>query len=256
MIFSPSLFFLRLPLRYSTKSIIKGFGLLCVGGLSLFQSVHAQNIDRLDASFTVEYNNKITQGENHLKIQNNQNKYDVYFEFDHWLLSANQKATFEMDQCDVRPASYVATNKLPLKEASSETVEFDWDSKKASYNGKEGQKTFDLDTILYDPMSFFFMARCDLIAGKKQFTHALIHKGNKKNHTYKVVGTEVVETGQGNIEALVVERERDNKKRQTRFYVAPSLDYLLVKIEHQEGWLLNVVATLKSMEYKLVDALK
>lgn len=104
-------------------------------------------------------------------------------------------------------------------------------------------------------MGFFFMARCDLMAGKKQFTHALIHKGNKKNHTYKVVGTEVVETGQGNVEALVVERVRDTSKRQARFYVAPSLDYLLVKIEHQEGWLLTIAATLKSMSYKLVGSL-
>ena len=260
MVFSVSssirLILFKLPLHRLAKPALKGLGLVCGGSLCLFQSVHAQNIDYLEASFTLEYNNKITESENRLKIQHSQNQYDITFEFDHWLLSANQKARFEMNQCDVRPQSYVATNKLPFKDATSETLLFDWNDKKANYNGRGEQKTFNLETALYDPMSFFFMARCDLIAGKKQFTHALIHKGNKKDHTYKVVGTEIVETGQGNVEALIVERVRDSNKRQTRFYVAPSLDYLLVKIQHQEGWLLTIAATLKSMDYKLVNTLK
>lgn len=253
---STSLPFLKQRLSRLATAALKGRVLLFGVVLCLFQSAYAQNIDYLDASFTLEYNNKITESENRLKIQHSQNQYDITFEFDHWLLSANQKARFEMNQCDVRPQSYVATNKLPFKDATSETLLFDWNDKKASYNGRGEQKNFSLEAALYDPMSFFFMARCDLIAGKKQFTHALIHKGNKKNHTYKVVGTEIVETGQGKVEALIVERVRDSNKRQTRFYVAPSLDYLLVKIQHQEGWLLTIAATLKSMDYKLVSTLK
>ncbi|MCQ9615701.1 hypothetical protein L1889_02390 [Paenalcaligenes niemegkensis] len=62
----------------------------------------------------------------------------------------------------------------------------------------------------------------------------------------------MIETGLGQFEALVVERERENKSRQTRLYVAPSLDYLLVKIEHQESRLMKIVATLKTMDYQLL----
>ena len=68
-----------------------------------------------------------------------------------------------------------------------------------------------------------------------------------------MVGIETVETGQGQVDALVIERERESKSRQTRLYVAPSLDYLLVKIEHQESRLLKIVATLKSMDYQLIN---
>ena len=55
----------------------------------------------------------------------------------------------------------------------------------------------------------------------------------------------------GDVEALVVQRERSNKDRITRFYVAPSWDYMLVKIEHRESALAQGSATLLSMDYKV-----
>lgn len=235
---------------------LKGRGFLCWGLLCFLQPAYAQNIDYLDASFSVEYNNKLTDGENRLKIQRDHNRYDIDFELDHWLSSASQKATFEMNQCKVKPISYIATTRRPLKEEIVQTLEFDWERKKVEYNTKDEQKSFDLDTILYDPISFFFEARCELMAGKTQLSYPLIHKGRKRTHNYNVVGTEMVKTGKGEFEALVVERERKNKNRQTRLYVAPELDYLLVKIEHQESRLLKMVAILKKMDYKVVDTLK
>lgn len=251
----------NLPLRkirsqLSRKRLLKGYGVLCLGLLCIFQSVNAQNIDYVDADFSVEYNNTPTEGVNRLKIARDHNQYRIDFELDHWLVSASQKATFEMDHCKVRPISYVATTKRPLKKETTETLTFDWEHKKAQYTGRGESNSFSLDTALYDPISFFFLARCELMAGKKQFSFPLIHKGRKKTHNYKVVGTQMVETGQGKFDALIIERERDSKKRQTRLYVAPRLDYLLVKIEHQEGRLLKVVATLKNMDYRLVDTLK
>ena len=55
----------------------------------------------------------------------------------------------------------------------------------------------------------------------------------------------------GEFEALVVERQRRNKNRRTTFYVAPALDYLIVKIEHRESSLATVSMTLKRMDYQL-----
>lgn len=223
-------------------------------GLLRTTAAQAQRIDYVNAVFSVEYNNKLTQGENHLHIQRDQNQYQIDFALDHWLLSSSQKATFAMkSSCEVEPLSYISTSKRPLKEEVVQTLSFDWNAKKAEFNSEKEQKNFDLDTVLYDPLSFFIEARCELMAGKKEFSYPLIHKGNKKIHNYKVMGTEMVETGQGDLEALIIERDRKSESRQTRLYVAPSLDYLLVKIEHQESRLLKIVATLKNMDYKLLE---
>lgn len=89
------------------------------------------------------------------------------------------------------------------------------------------------------------------MAGKTQFSYPVIHKGKQKTHTYRVVGQEKVDTGQGTVNALIVERQRSSKNRKTRLYVAPELDYLLVKIEHQESRLATISASLKKMEYQI-----
>lgn len=213
----------------------------------------AQTIDYVNAIFSVEYNNQLTQGENRLNIQRDDTTYEVDFVLDHWLLSARQTATFDMEQCKVEPASYVAVNKRPFKQETTETLQFDRSQNTAEYRSEDEQKTFDVSERLYDPISLFFEARCELMQGKKDFSYPLIRKGNKTTHVYKVTGTETVETGEGPVEAMVVERERRSTKRHTRLYVAPELDYLLVKIEHREGRMVNIVATLQDLDYELVQ---
>lgn len=243
--------FSKLLQQYARKLISSTHVLLCAG-LLLCHGVQAQDINYVNARFSVEYNNQPTQGENRLNIQRNNQNYEIDFVLDHWMLSASQKAIFKMEQCQVQPISYVAVNKRPLKGKAVQTLEFDREQKKVEYHSEDGQKTFDLNEQLYDPISFFFEARCGLMKGKKEFTYPLIRKGSKTTHTYKVIGKEMVNTGDGQVEALVVQRERSSTKRHTRLYVAPEFDYLLVKIEHREGRMVNLVATLEEMDYELV----
>ena len=217
---------------------------------------HAKPIDYVQAVFSVQYGSKETAGENLLNIKSEGNQYEVNFDLDHWMLSSNQYARFEMDDCTVQPEFYQDTNKRPFKSKETQKLEFDWAHHQAVFSNKDDKKTFTFkdNKIGYDPLSFFFEARCALMDGETQFTYPVIRKGKMKDQTYKISGQELVQTPLGDFEALVVERERENPKRQTRLYVAPELDYLLVKIEHQESAMLRVVATLKEMDYKLKEA--
>lgn len=238
---------LQLVSRFIQKSLWLSLSLLYIN------TAHAQAIDFVDARFSVEYNNKLTQGENRLRIQHDQDNYQVEFIFDHWMSSSTQSSRFHLNHCQVRPDSYTSISKRPFKEAVTQQLTFDWNHKKVHFTNAEEQKNFDLNTSIYDPISFFFEARCDLMAGKTEFSYPLIHKGSKKTHHYKVIGTELVVTGQGQFEALIIERERNSKSRKTRLYVAPELDYLLVKIEHQESRLVKIIATLDQMDYRLMS---
>lgn len=214
----------------------------------------AQAIDYVDAVFTVHYNNKETDGENRLHIQREGDEYVIDFELDHWMVSSQQIAKFKFDQCQVEPQSFTDKHKRPFKKEQSQQLTFDWSQQIARLTGSE-DKQFDLeqDTPAYDPLSFFFEARCALMAGEQSFSFPVIRKGRYSVQDFEVTGTEVVSTPLGDFEALVVERIRDNPKRQTRLFVAPDLDYLLVKIEHQESAMLRMIATLKEIEYQLID---
>lgn len=235
-----------------------GFALKCLvltgAGLLFAPEANAQAIDSVEAVFTVHYNNKETAGENRLHISRDGDEYVIDFELDHWMLSSQQIARFKFDHCMVQPEHYTDKHKRPFKKEQAQKLVFDWEDKKAYLSGDE-QQDFDLEDPrgAYDPLSFFFEARCALMAGETAFSYPVISKGRNRVQDYEVIGTELVSTPLGDFEALIVERVRNNPKRQTRLYVAPELDYLLVKIEHQESPMLRIIATLKEMDYQLID---
>lgn len=252
--------FCRLLIERPLRGWLGGL-LLSLAGASLMlpsPQAYGENtpelgLDYVDAVFSVDYNGKDTAGENTLRIRRDGDNYTVDFNLDHWLLQSRQHAEFAMQDCQVRPLFYSDTNKRPFKKEEEQQVRFDWSQHEATFVSPEDTKQFTLDENdrLFDPLSFFFEARCAVIGGAQSFQYPVIRKGNSKSQEYRIVDKETVATPLGDFEALVVERVRENPKRQTRLYVAPELDYLLVKIEHQESPMLKIVATLKEMDYAL-----
>lgn len=213
----------------------------------------ADALDYVDATFSVYINNKKAHGENHLVIRHDGPRYRIAFDFEHSLLTVKQEAEFHMRDCVVEPASYRDTTAPALGKTRQQTLTFDQKHKKAVYKSEDQEKQFALDRPLYDPISLFFEARCELMRGKQEFSYPVIRKGSQKTQHFKVTGKQTVETGTGSIDTLVVERKRRSKKRLTRFYVAPELDYLLVMIEHRESRLMTITAKLDQMDYQLVN---
>ncbi|NLB31858.1 MAG: DUF3108 domain-containing protein [Alcaligenaceae bacterium] len=225
---------------------------LLIFTLALSSTASAQSeIDYVDAIFAVSYNNTSSSSNAYLKIQNNSGEYDARFSLEHTLLDTSQGAKFNLQSCHITPQSYSSTTSPALRSTTRESLNFNWTNKTAArHHSKDGDMSFNLQQHLYDPMSLFFKARCDLIAGKKNLSYPLIYKGKESKHQYNVIGTETVKTGMGEFEALVVQRQRNNPDRRTTFFVAPALDYLIVKITHRENSMTNISMTLKSMSYK------
>ena len=59
-------------------------------------------------------------------------------------------------------------------------------------------------------------------------------KGKVESWRFLVVGEETIDTGQGNMNAVRVERMRDNADRKTTSWHAPEMGYLPVKVEQTE----------------------
>lgn len=203
------------------------------------------------AEFSVYINNKKSHGENHLLISQDKGHYHIEFSFEHSLLSVEQKADFYMQNCKVEPLSYRDITRPMLGRERMQTLTFDQQTSKAIYKDQDQEKVFVLDGKHYDPISLFFEARCELMQGNYAFSYPVIRKGKRRTQRFEVVGKQMVETGQGTFETLVIERQRSNKKRLTRFYVAPELDFLLVMIEHRESRLMSITARLNQMDYQL-----
>ena len=66
------------------------------------------------------------------------------------------------------------------------------------------------------------------------FDLAVASKGKLEEWRFLVAGTEQVDTGSGRVEAIRVERLRDNPERKTVSWHAPKYGYLPVKVEQIE----------------------
>jgi hypothetical protein len=76
-----------------------------------------------------------------------------------------------------------------------------------------------------------------LAQGKQEFTYKFLnYRGQKRNYNIEVVGKETLELPYGNVEAIKVKVNRESKKRQTFAWFAPSLDFVLVRLQQfKEG---------------------
>ncbi len=67
---------------------------------------------------------------------------------------------------------------------------------------------------------------------ERRLTVTIVDDDRIKDYTLAVVGAETIEVPAGRFETIRIERINDPRKT-TRFWVAPALDYLLVKVEQQ-----------------------
>ena len=83
--------------------------------------------------------------------------------------------------------------------------------------------------------TYILALRDDVARGMKEPCYNVIDDNKVERYCFRVTGTESVDTALGKMEAVVVERVRKPQSpRYTRFWFAPSLDYSIAKLEHQE----------------------
>jgi hypothetical protein len=89
----------------------------------------------------------------------------------------------------------------------------------------------------YDNQLFRIDISRQLAAGKSQFEYKFLnYRGEKRSYSIEVVKTENVDLPFGQLEAIKVKVNRDSNKRQTYAWFAPSLDFVLVRLQQfKEG---------------------
>ena len=82
-----------------------------------------------------------------------------------------------------------------------------------------------------DQISYQLQLVLDLKAGKTEFSYNVLNRnGNSKLYHYKVVAEEKLPLPYGNINTLRIARIETNSDKQIYAWVAPELDYMLVRL--------------------------
>lgn len=132
----------------------------------------------------------------------------------------------------IRPLSYKTQE--DGGKGDSYTLSFDWINRSVRTDNSAARK---LSADGVDPLSLQIALRKLLSdAGGSLPTTPIemvvVEDDKEKTYNFRVIGRESLQTPIGTLEAVRVDRV-DDSKRQLRLWLAPSLDYLPIKVEQQ-----------------------
>lgn len=128
-------------------------------------------------------------------------------------------------------------------------LDFDYAKKIASGVSRKGPVSFAFPDDVTDELALSFAARCQLLQGASQITYNVATTNGMKALTYRIDGHDTLKTPLGKIDAVrVVRARREGEKRRSTIWLAPSLGYVMVKMEHIEKLGVRGSATLKAIE--------
>ena len=117
------------------------------------------------------------------------------------------------------------------------TLNFDQVSGLLTSTGKfEWSKDLPVNENVFDPLNVQIQIRKNILAGMKEFSLMLpdLKTGAIEANNYKVVENGEFEVEGTNYPCIIVERIRLQDDRTTRYFLAPELGYLIIKVEDED----------------------
>lgn len=109
-----------------------------------------------------------------------------------------------------------------------ENITFEKENIKSIY--KNNEENFKKIQLTYDPLIYQLALRKDLIDDNKVLSYHMIKRCKETQYTFRKLGTETIKTPMGRFEAIKLQRVRTNSTRNTLIWIAPSLNYTVVKM--------------------------
>lgn len=131
---------------------------------------------------------------------------------------------------------------LGIRRASEMT--FDWAAPPTVTNvGRKGTSSYAIRTDTLDEVTLLLSARCVFADGADSWSTTTAYGNRLRTHELRAVGTDIVDGPDGaRLEAVVIEKvHKESTGRRTRIWVAPALDWMLVKARHTEGGLSGTI---------------
>ena len=160
--------------------------------------------------------------------------YHIIFTGKNRILNADlkQEAEFKYHNSKVFPKYYSQKIKVPLRGVLKQTIEYDFKNQKIASSGDVNWVIdFSGESTPLDPISSGFQIRENVKKGLTNFEINLVRldEGLIYKSSYSVVGEEVLEIKDTKYPCIVLERTTNNRK--TLYYVAKTLDFILIKVE-------------------------
>ncbi len=207
----------------------KWVGASFLTGMALLStSAFAADLTGFSATYAVKANGQSGTATRTLTKKGNSYTYSVQGSAA-GIASINQSANFSLSGGKIVPSGSSMSVKV-LGVGNTHSTKFNNSAKTvvSTYKGKA--TTLKMGRQAYDDLSLESQIRQELINGRFSGSYDLVKKTNIETTKFKKSGSSKITVPAGTYDVIRIDRVHDDAGRSTSFWVAPSLNYLPIKV--------------------------
>lgn len=143
-----------------------------------------------------------------------------------------QESVLQVSDAGVHPLSYKADDGTSSTKRDAD-IQFDWAHDRVTGVYEDAKVDMPIPPGIQDDLSVQIALMVELLRGHTPEKFALLSGNSVREYRYSREGEETVNTPMGALQTIIYRSEKQNSPRVTRFWCAPSLGYIPVKVEQK-----------------------
>ncbi|OOR88296.1 hypothetical protein B0181_08430 [Moraxella caviae] len=189
---------------------------------------HAADLTGFSATYAVSADGKKGTATRTLTKSGNNYTYNVNATAA-GIASVKQSANFSLVNGKIAPANASMSVRI-LGIGNTHSVKFNNRAKTVTSTYKGKTTNLKMGAQAYDDLSLEAQIRQELMNGKFTGNYALVKKNRIETTKFRRAGKSKITVPAGTYDVIRIDRVHDDKDRATSFWIAPSLNYLPVKV--------------------------
>lgn len=145
-----------------------------------------------------------------------------------------QESVMQITADGVRPLSYKADDGTSSTKRDA-NVQFDWQNNRVTGVYEDAKIDMPIPPGMQDDLSVQIALMVELLRGHTPDKFSLISGNSVREYRYSRDGEETLTTPVGTIQTIIYRSEKQYSPRATRFWCAPSLGYIPLRVEQKKG---------------------
>ncbi|GGJ81148.1 DUF3108 domain-containing protein [Pseudomonas matsuisoli] len=197
---------------------------------------HAFDIKPFTASYTADWKQLPVSGSAERRLEQVEgNQWHLVFKASMLVAGLTEESRFNLQENSLTPLTY-RYERSGLGNGKKVEQTFDWKTKQLTGDDDGDPVKMALNKGLLDKSSYQLALQRDVADGKQSMSYQVFDGDEVETYDFRVLGSEMVKTKVGQIDAIKVERVRDptQSSRKTTLWFAKDWDYLLVALNQVE----------------------
>ncbi|MDB6089928.1 MAG: hypothetical protein JWN85_2712 [Gammaproteobacteria bacterium] len=154
-----------------------------------------------------------------------------------------QQSVLKVTDAGVLPLSYKADDGTSSTKRDAD-VQFDWENGRVSGVYENTKVDMPLQPGIQDDLSVQIALMVELLKGRTPEKFLLLNGNSVREYRYAREGEETLVTPVGTVKTIIYKSEKQGSPRVTRFWCAPSLGYIPMRVQqtrdHQIEWTMQI----------------